>query len=386
MDSPDRTGRPGSTRLPDIWTLPGIPRNTMKAKTMMLMVVAIGCGLAASYMTSRLLADRAARQSDDTKVSVVVAKQRVSAWIPIKDPDKYFALKEIPEMAAPKKSLKSLDDLKDQRLSKPLGEDEYVTQDHLVNKDMAGVEGVLPPGTRAMAIKVNAECLVGGFVRPSAHVDIVYASRGGGTEANARIILQDMLVLAVDQANQRDPGQPTIIGSTVTLAVKPEEAQQLRVAQQNGELSLALRALGDTERIRIPATKITDLGKPPHDGLVSDATEVAAAPPAAVVLPATLPPPPTEDVKLAPAATPPRKEEPPAESHTMIIYNGEYVQRALFVKNEDGSWKVGGVSGDDPPRRRVDPTPPPSKGGPIDSGNKAESPLLPSTGKSGREP
>ena len=31
----------------------------MKPKTMILMVVAVVCGLAASYMTSRLLADKA---------------------------------------------------------------------------------------------------------------------------------------------------------------------------------------------------------------------------------------------------------------------------------------------------------------------------------------
>jgi Flp pilus assembly protein CpaB len=354
----------------------------MKTRTMMLMVVAIACGLAASYMTSRLLADRAAHQNDDTKVTVVVAKQRVSAWVQIKDPDKYFALKEIPEMAAPKKALKALEELKDQRLSKPVGEDEYMTQDHLVNKDMAGLEVALPVGTLAMAIKVNAESLVGGFVRPSSRVDIVWASRGGGTDANAKIILQDMLVLSVDTTAVRDPGQPTIIGSTVTLAVKPEEGMRLALAQNTGELRLALRGMGDTERRRLPAARLGDLDRPSIGDSVGEDTQVAATAPPPVVLPTKLPDPPPVEVKPEVKPPEPPKEEL-VETHTMIIYNGEYVQRAVFVKNEDGSWKVGGKDSEElAPRRRVVPAPAAGKSDlPGDTGGKAESPLLPTTGK-----
>ena len=40
----------------------------MKPKTIILMVVAVSCGLAASYMTSRLLADRPEAPPDEEKV------------------------------------------------------------------------------------------------------------------------------------------------------------------------------------------------------------------------------------------------------------------------------------------------------------------------------
>ncbi len=53
----------------------------MKPKTMMLMVVAIGCGLAASYMTSKLLAERNNAQTEEPKVKVLVAKIKVPAWV-----------------------------------------------------------------------------------------------------------------------------------------------------------------------------------------------------------------------------------------------------------------------------------------------------------------
>ena len=44
----------------------------MKPKTLILMVVAVSCGLGASYMTSRLLADR---EQDVEKVAVLIAKK-----------------------------------------------------------------------------------------------------------------------------------------------------------------------------------------------------------------------------------------------------------------------------------------------------------------------
>ena len=61
----------------------------MKSKTMILMVIAIVCGLGASYMTSRLLAER------NEKVIVLVPKQKLSQWTHIKEPETMFEEREI---------------------------------------------------------------------------------------------------------------------------------------------------------------------------------------------------------------------------------------------------------------------------------------------------
>jgi len=76
----------------------------MKPKTMILMVVAVVCGLGASYMTSRLLAER--QQPAEDTVMILVAKQKVPAFIPTKDPKKYFEPKQYLITSAPKKALK----------------------------------------------------------------------------------------------------------------------------------------------------------------------------------------------------------------------------------------------------------------------------------------
>ena len=59
----------------------------MKPKTLILMVVAVTCGLVASYMTSRLLADRG---RESTKVAVLVAKKTISQGDLLKIPEELF--------------------------------------------------------------------------------------------------------------------------------------------------------------------------------------------------------------------------------------------------------------------------------------------------------
>lgn len=336
----------------------------MKPKTMMLMVVAVGCGLAASYMTSRLLAERSNVQVEEAKVKVLVAKAKVPAWALIKEPEKYFEEKEFPESAVPKKALKEIKDVKDQRLSQALGEGEFVLSEKLVNSEQVGLIAKLPAGMRAIALKVNAESLAGGFVLPGYRVDVVSTLRGGAAESVSRIILQNMLVLAVDTNATRDNQTTSIIGSTVTLAATPEEAQRLSLAAAMGELRLTLRTPDDTKIVRLPASKWDDLKKPTRDA--SGAPEEEEPTPASVAPPVpplpSLPAPPKETTPPTTVAqkTPVKPPEPPATKHTMTIITGEFVQKAVFTLDPiEKVWTNGGLghrAGDAPPRR---PSPPP---------------------------
>ena len=49
----------------------------MKPKTMILMVIAVVCGLVASYLTSRMLAQNKDAPAEEEKVKVLVAKQKI---------------------------------------------------------------------------------------------------------------------------------------------------------------------------------------------------------------------------------------------------------------------------------------------------------------------
>ena len=66
----------------------------MKPKTMILMAVAIVCGLGASYMTSRLLAEREEQPPEPTpepeRVKFLVAKTNLDHGAAIKNPHEMF--------------------------------------------------------------------------------------------------------------------------------------------------------------------------------------------------------------------------------------------------------------------------------------------------------
>jgi Flp pilus assembly protein CpaB len=215
-----------------------------------------------------------------------------------------------------------------------------VTADDLLNKEQAGLAALMAPGQRAIALKVNAESLAGGFVLPGSHVDVVSTSRGTAGEAVSQTIMQDMLVLAVDTKATRDPDQPSMIGSTVTMAVKPEEAQRLSLASQLGDLRLVLRPVGDTATLRLAGTKYGDLNRPVRDsGLSNDEPAPVAATAPVPVLPAVPKEPPQPEPKVETKVEPPK----PLKTHTLTVISGDYVQKAVFVMDDDG-WKNGSLN------------------------------------------
>jgi pilus assembly protein CpaB len=66
---------------------------------------------------------------------------------------------------------------------------------------------------------------------------------------NSEIILANVRVLAIDQAPKEKDGQNAVVGKTVTLELKPEQAETLARARQTGTLSLALRSIADLHAV-----------------------------------------------------------------------------------------------------------------------------------------
>ena len=115
----------------------------------------------------------------------------------------------------------------------------------------------LGENTRAMAIKVNAETAVGGFVTPGDSVDIVLTT-GRGPELQAVTILQNIRVIGVDQQSEEQVDAPEI-ARTITGEVSPNQGQQLALAQKAGTLSLTLRTLEGVSDEPMELVSIRDL-------------------------------------------------------------------------------------------------------------------------------
>jgi Flp pilus assembly protein CpaB len=316
----------------------------VKPKNVILLVVAVGCGLAASYMTSQLLANR---EKAVPTVKLLVAKKRIPAYTAIKDPDAMFTEKEFPENVAPKKAVANAADVKDKRTNKVLNEEEILLVDDLADAKSEGLAVSLPPGERATSIKVNAEKSVAGFVLPGSRVDVLATMNSERAGKETKLILQNMLVLAVDNKDTKDADQRSMAGQTVTLSAKLEEAQRLQLAQSAGELQLVLRPFGDSTYQHVRATSLKDLDRPLSTDSVVDPKEEEAAQARPQAAPVPILPPVADQPKEKEEPKPVVQAPPPpkVETHTMVIQNGaDHYQKAIFTREVGHkAWKNGQI-------------------------------------------
>jgi len=277
----------------------------MKPKTMILMVVAVVCGLGASYMTSKLLAERNNQQQEEEQVTVLVAKQKVPQWTQLKEPQKLFEEKIVPKSQAGMKAIGRLEDLKDKRVSVAVKTGDQISTDEVVSA-ADGLAMMIPPGHRAYSISVNAATAASGFILPNSRVDVV-STVSRGEQSFAQTILQNVLVLAVNQTAVVDGQTTAMMANTVTVAVTPDDVQALSLAGSQSELKLSLRPIGESEIVNNKKTTVNDVGKKsPVYGLPG--TE--GTKPSGIFTVPTLPETKPEDV----AKSEPKKvEEPKAE-------------------------------------------------------------------------
>lgn len=137
--------------------------------------------------------------------------------------------------------------------------DPILTGEPITNRKIVrGGEGgylsvVLTPGKRAMSVPVTSDTAAGGFILPGDRVDVLtthdapIAGEGGvgGKAAVSETVLQNIRVLALDQATAAEKDAKSIVAATATLEVGPVEAEALARAKATGAITLALRAYTD---------------------------------------------------------------------------------------------------------------------------------------------
>jgi pilus assembly protein CpaB len=134
---------------------------------------------------------------------------------------------------------------------------EPIREPKLIKANGSGfMAAVLPTGMRAISTEISPETGAGGFILPNDRVDIILSKReknpdrnASGDIVNSEIILSNIRVLAIDQAPKEKDGQTTVVGRTVTLELRPEQAETLARARQTGTLALALRSIADVNAV-----------------------------------------------------------------------------------------------------------------------------------------
>lgn len=308
----------------------------MKPKTMALMVIAIVCGLGASYMTSRLLAERSTEEVK--KVLVLKAKKNVDSATSLVKVQELFDIHEFPEKDANDMRLvraDQMDGLRPKFLKRALRQNDLLKPEDL-DDNFSSIP--IPEGMRAKAISVNPKSAVAGFAAiPGSRVDVIQMVKGADTHIN--LLLENVLVLAADAIPVRPDGTIAITASNVTLALSPFDAMRVTLAENTGELSLMLRKPGDTKAsdlTRVGLGQLLDSTRESKDRKTAKEWAADVAKAGAVKNPGVPDPLETkaevakkEELKPTPPVVKqeePKKEEPKAPKyykHVVLVVEGE---------------------------------------------------------------
>lgn len=133
---------------------------------------------------------------------------------------------------------------------------EPITEAKLASTESGFLSAILPAGKRAIATAISADTSAGGFILPNDRVDVIMTRREDATDNVperfvTETILNNVRVLAIDQAVEDVNGEKVVVGQTATLELTPEQAEILTVAQQMSDrLALSLRSLADADVTR----------------------------------------------------------------------------------------------------------------------------------------
>jgi pilus assembly protein CpaB len=303
----------------------------MKPKTLILMVVAVVCGLGASYMTSRLLAERDDKPTEAPpleKVKLLVAKNNLVMHFALRaKPEDFFTEKEFVKDDAPKEALAKadVDKLKGKFLKRSLRKGDHITPDDLIegNPNLKNLSN----GMRAVGIRVSPEQVASGFACvPGSHVDIHWTRRvSTDKDTFTKILLKDVIVLAADLASERNEGGTAMLANVVTVALNDDDVMKLNLAAQLGSFVLVLRNLDDKSTTENSSLTVEQL-------LKSDSAAPKQLDPP-VVADAT--PPEKYEPKKTPDPEPVKPAAPKLKKMTVSIRNNADVQTRHYWVDEN---------------------------------------------------
>jgi pilus assembly protein CpaB len=137
----------------------------------------------------------------------------------------------------------------------------------IVHGDGAGfMAAMLTPGMRGVSITIATDSGAGGFILPNDRVDVILTRKFNQTDPPlvvANTILSNVRVLAVDQTYKQEKDTRTVVAKSATLELTPAQAEMISRSAAAGQLSLALRPLGDTGEVASledKLKKIKDVG------------------------------------------------------------------------------------------------------------------------------
>jgi len=220
----------------------------MSNRALVPLIVGLIVGLIAIKLTVDMVKRARAATSNEDLVSAVVAREAIPVGVELKE--SMLSVAKTSRGLAPKGIFHSVKDLVGRVTKMQIARGVPVIEEMLAPPGTPpGMASLLPPGYRAVAVRVDEFTSVGGFLRPGCRVDVAAVMtvrrRRASPETISKVILQNVLVGAVGQSLTDEGETGANLSRSVTLIVKPEEVPILHLAATRGRIRLALRHYDD---------------------------------------------------------------------------------------------------------------------------------------------
>lgn len=288
----------------------------MRAKSLILIFIALGCGLVASIGISQVV-DRGGEKVAVESEPILVALSDID--INAKLDAQNVKLEEWPKAKIPEGAVRTLDAIKDKGYARQrFYKGEPILDAKLVS-DKDGPSIRIPEGKRAIPVKLEQDTVIG-LISPGDRVDmLVFVRKSNEIPFTGSItILRNCIVFAVGRDIERaiDKDGKQVEAKTVSLIVSPAEAERVSIASELGKLRLSLRRPDEgSESTTDTTTTLEELLQ--NKNTLASATPKAPEPSNFLDVLRNVSKPPEP---VAPAVTP---VEPPKERKQMTILTPE---------------------------------------------------------------
>ena len=243
-----------------------------RTRLLMIGVVALALGIVVSMLVYKNLQARGS--SSEAGVDVVVAANDIQVGSKVEERD--IRLAKFPVVDVPQGAYTKRSQVLGRGVVVPITRGEFVLPTKLAPENAgSGLHSLIPPGMRAVSVRVNEVVSVAGFVTPGTRVDVLLTGTpAGGAEPQTTTVLQNVAVIAAGHTLERTAtGEPQNT-PVITLLVSPDDAQRLTLASSEGRIQLVLRNPLDTRQQDIAASSAKGLYK----GVPQPATPAPARP------------------------------------------------------------------------------------------------------------
>jgi pilus assembly protein CpaB len=145
----------------------------------------------------------------------------------------------------------------------PITRGEFILSSKLAPENAgAGLPALIPPGMRAVSVRVNEVVSVANFVGPGTRVDVLLTGTpNGSSESQTTTVLQNVAVIAAGHNLERNANGEAQNVPVMTFLTSPEDAERLTLASAEGKIQLVLRNPLDTHQDPLDAANSRQLYK-----------------------------------------------------------------------------------------------------------------------------